>query len=127
MDRLTTRLLPEDPAQVYRLQVFRAARPDVIIGPLGFEAWQARIPEPNGETVTSRDTLKELLDRLDQLTSGMDLPRAARHHIPPWCRAFNGLPTRFWARIDNPAVPYVLRAEVVVTVGTPGIRQLVVH
>jgi hypothetical protein len=85
MDRLTTRLLPEDPAQVYRLQAFRAARPDVIIGPLGFEAWQARIPEPNGETVTSRDTLKELLDRLDELTGGpaVDLPRTARHHIPP--------------------------------------------
>ncbi len=37
------------------------------------------------------------------------------------------LPTRFWARIDDPAVPYVLRAEVVVTAGTPGVRQLVVH
>jgi hypothetical protein len=37
------------------------------------------------------------------------------------------LPTRFWARIDDPDVPYVLRAEVVVTAGTPGIRQLVVH
>ena len=37
------------------------------------------------------------------------------------------LPTRFWARIDDPAVPYVLRVEVVVTAGTPGVRQLVVH
>lgn len=37
------------------------------------------------------------------------------------------LPTRFWARIDDPAVPYVLRAEIVVTAGTPGVRQLVVH
>ena len=29
-------------SEEFRLQAFRAARPDVIIGPLGFEAWQAR-------------------------------------------------------------------------------------
>ncbi|HEU5392954.1 MAG TPA: hypothetical protein VFV73_44425 [Streptosporangiaceae bacterium] len=29
---------------------------------------QARLPEPDGETVTTRYTLRELLDRLDELT-----------------------------------------------------------
>ncbi len=56
-------------SEEFRLQAFRAARPDVIIGPLGFEAWQARLARGERETVTSRHTLKELLDRLDQLTS----------------------------------------------------------
>ena len=31
---------------------------------------QARIPEPDGETVITRYTLGELLDRLDELTTG---------------------------------------------------------
>jgi hypothetical protein len=40
----------------------------VIIGDFGFGVWQARIPEPNGERVISRYTLRELLDKLDELT-----------------------------------------------------------
>jgi hypothetical protein len=40
----------------------------VIIGAGGFGTWQARIPEPDGETVTVRYTLRELLNRLDELT-----------------------------------------------------------
>lgn len=63
------RLVSDEP-EMPRLQAFRARRPDVIIGLLGFDAWQARIPEPNGETVISRHKLKELLDRLDELTGG---------------------------------------------------------
>jgi len=70
--RLTLRLLPEDPADVFRLAAFRSAHPDVIIGPGGFGTWQARIPEPSGETVTTRYTLRELLDRLDELTGPQD-------------------------------------------------------
>jgi hypothetical protein len=54
------------------LRDFRAAHPDVIIGPGGFGTWQARIPAPNGETVATRYTLRELLDRLDELTSQQD-------------------------------------------------------
>lgn len=68
---LTPRLLglvSDELDQVLRLRDFRAAHPDVIIGPGGFGTWQARIPEPNGETVASRYTLRELLDRLDELT-----------------------------------------------------------
>ncbi len=70
------RLAPEEPDQVPRLARFRAAHPEVIIGDGGFGTWQARIPEPDGETVTTRHTLQELLDRLDQLTSEphKDLP-----------------------------------------------------
>lgn len=72
---LTPRLLgliPDEPDQVPRLRDFRAAHPDVIIGPGGFGTWQARIPEPIGETVATRYTLRELLDRLEVLTGQQD-------------------------------------------------------
>ena len=36
----------------------------------GFCTWQARIPEPNGETVITRYTLRELLDKLGELMAG---------------------------------------------------------
>jgi hypothetical protein len=62
------RLVREEPGQVLRLQAFRAAHPEVIIGDGGFGVWQARIPEPNGEQVISRYTLRELLDKLAELT-----------------------------------------------------------
>ena len=42
----------------------------LIIGAGGFGTWQARIPEPDGETVTVRYTLRELLNRLAELTGG---------------------------------------------------------
>jgi len=42
----------------------------VIIGDGGFGTLQARIPEPDGETVITRYTLWKLLDRLDELTTG---------------------------------------------------------
>jgi hypothetical protein len=60
-------LMPDEPDQVLRLREFRAAYPGVIIGTGEFGTWQARIPEDNGETVTTRYTLKALLDRLDFL------------------------------------------------------------
>jgi hypothetical protein len=42
----------------------------VIIGTDEFGNWQARIPEPNGETfVVARHRLRELLDKLSALTS----------------------------------------------------------
>lgn len=50
-----------------RLQAFRAAHPEVIIGDGGFGVWQARIPEPDGEWIISRYMLRELLDKLDGL------------------------------------------------------------
>ncbi len=74
--RLALGLAPDEPDQVPRLAVFRAAHPDVIIGGGGFGTWQARIPEPDGETVTSRHTLRELLDRLDELTGQQGQPDA---------------------------------------------------
>jgi hypothetical protein len=61
------RLAREEPDQVLRLQAFRAAHPEVIIGDGGFGVWQARIPEPDGERIISRYTLRELLDKLDEL------------------------------------------------------------
>jgi hypothetical protein len=61
------RLVPDEPDQVVRLSRFRAAHPEVIIGDGGFGTMQARIPEPTGETVITRYTLRELLDKLDEL------------------------------------------------------------
>jgi hypothetical protein len=60
------RLAPDEADQVPRLQAFRAAHPDVVIGCGGFSReWQARMPAPNdGEEIVTRYTLRELLDRL---------------------------------------------------------------
>jgi hypothetical protein len=66
--RPALQLIADEPCQVVRLQTFRAAHPDVIIGTAEFGTWQALIPEPNGETVTTRHTLRALLDKLDMLT-----------------------------------------------------------
>jgi len=57
-----------EPDLTMRLVAFKAAHPDVLIGPGEFNTWQAVIPEPAGETYTARATLRELLDRLDELT-----------------------------------------------------------
>jgi hypothetical protein len=58
--------------QVMRLAAFRAAHPEVIIEAGGFGTCQARIPEPNGETVITRHRLGELLDRLGEVTGQTD-------------------------------------------------------
>jgi hypothetical protein len=65
-------IAPDEPDQVLRLGRFREEHPDVIIGDGGFGTWQARIPEPDGETVITRYTLRELLDKLDELTGERD-------------------------------------------------------
>ena len=61
-------LVPPEPDQVPRLNQFRRAHPGITIcaGP-GY--WQAQIPEPAGEQVITRYQLKDLLDKLDTLTS----------------------------------------------------------
>jgi hypothetical protein len=61
-----------EPDQVLRLGRFRTEHPDVIIGDGGFGTWQARIPESHGETVITRYTLRELLDKLGELIAGHD-------------------------------------------------------
>jgi hypothetical protein len=65
-------IAPDEPDQVLRLGRFREEHPDVIIGDRGFGTWQARIPEPDGETVIIRYTLRELLDKLDELIAEHD-------------------------------------------------------
>jgi hypothetical protein len=60
----------DEAGQLIRLATFRAAHPDVVIGDGGFGTWQARIPQPNGETVITRYTLAELLDELDGICPG---------------------------------------------------------
>lgn len=53
--------------QVVRLARFKAAHPEVVASAGGFGTMQARIPEPDGEIVITRYTLRELLDKLDEL------------------------------------------------------------
>lgn len=57
-----------EPDQILRLRAFRAVHPEVIVGDGGFGTLQARIPKENGETVITRHTLRELLDKLGELT-----------------------------------------------------------
>jgi hypothetical protein len=57
-----------------RLAEFRLANPDVVIGDLGFTAWQARWPLPDGEMVRSAHVLADLLDKLDELGKAGELP-----------------------------------------------------
>jgi hypothetical protein len=57
------------PRRTAAADTVQAAHPEVIIGDGGFGTLQARLPQPNGETVTIRYTLRELLDRLDELTA----------------------------------------------------------
>jgi hypothetical protein len=66
------RMVPDEPDQVMRLARFRARHPAVVIGEGEFGTWQARIPEPSGETVIVRHRLADVLDRLDELTSGSE-------------------------------------------------------
>jgi hypothetical protein len=65
-------MVPDEPGQVFRLQEFRSAYPDVIVGKGEFGTWQALIPHPSGEMVTIRYTLRELLDRLCELIAERD-------------------------------------------------------
>ena len=60
-------IVPDEPDQVIRLARFRLEHPGVIVGTAEFDTWQARIPEPDGETVITRHTLRELLDKLAEL------------------------------------------------------------
>lgn len=56
-----TRLVPDERDQLWRLGQFGQRHPGVIIGAVeGW--WQARIPGPNGEIVTTPYTLRALLD-----------------------------------------------------------------
>ncbi len=68
LTRLPLRTVPEEPGQLLRLDQFRRDHAGVSIG-AGSGWWQALIPEPDGERVITRYTLRELLDTLDQLTA----------------------------------------------------------
>ncbi len=65
-----------EPDQLRRLWEFRTAHPHIVIGTGEFSTWQARIPADSGEIVTTRYTLKALLDKLDSL---LDAPGAGAH------------------------------------------------
>jgi hypothetical protein len=57
----------DGPAELERLRQIRAEHPDILLGGGGFGTWQAIIPEKNGETVITRYTLRELLDKLGEI------------------------------------------------------------
>ena len=60
------RLMPDEYDQVLRLDRFRRDHPAVVVG-AGKGWWQAVIPASDGEIVTTRYTLRALLDKLDEL------------------------------------------------------------
>jgi len=60
------RLVPVEYYQVLRLERFRQDHPAFVVG-AGTGWWQAVIPAPDGEIVTTRFTLRALLDKLDEL------------------------------------------------------------
>lgn len=60
------RLAPDEFDQVIRLDRFRHDHPAVVVG-AGNGWWQGVIPAPDGEIVTTRYTLRALLDKLDEL------------------------------------------------------------
>jgi hypothetical protein len=66
--RSALRIVPDELDQLARLARFRTAYPAVVIGAGEFGTWQARIPEPDGETMIVRHRLAEVLDKLDELT-----------------------------------------------------------
>ncbi len=68
LTRLPLRATAEEPGQLLRLDQFRRDHSGVSIG-AGSGWWQALIPEPDGERVITRYTLRDLLDKLDQLTA----------------------------------------------------------
>ncbi len=68
--RRRLRLAVEEADQVPRLAAFRAAHPEVSISEGEFGTWRALIREGAGETTAVRHTLRDLLDRLDELTGG---------------------------------------------------------
>jgi hypothetical protein len=79
-------LAPDEPDQVLLLGRFREEHAGIRRDG-GFGTWQACIPESNGETVITRYTLRELLDKLGELMAGrggestraaVDAPVAAR-------------------------------------------------
>jgi hypothetical protein len=59
-------LVPDEYDQVLRLDRFRQDHPAIVVG-AGNGWWQAVIPAPDGEIVTTRYTLRALLDKLDEL------------------------------------------------------------
>ena len=54
--------------QVLRLQAFRVAHPEVIIGDFGFGVWQARTPSRTASTSSAGTRSANWLDKLDDLT-----------------------------------------------------------
>ena len=78
---LSLRLASDEWDQLWRLGEFRQRHPGVVIG-AGEGWWQARIPEPNGEIVTTRYTLRALLDKLDELLSTNPGERSSFTELP---------------------------------------------
>jgi len=69
--RPVLRIVRDEPDQEARLSRFFEQHPDVTFTK-GYGWWQACLPEPNGETIITRWTMRELLDVLDKLLSSRE-------------------------------------------------------
>jgi hypothetical protein len=98
------RLAAVDEDQKPLLDAFRAAHPEVLMGSGEFGTWQAIIPEENGETIVVRYTLRELLNKLDELFP--DLRRLAWRLTPPGVARLAAVPGwQAWPARTLPKVP----------------------
>jgi hypothetical protein len=75
--------VPSEVSQVLCLQAFRVRYPQVIIGAISRRAWQACIPEADGETVVTRRKLGDLLDRACELLGEARQPAAIAVTVRP--------------------------------------------
>jgi hypothetical protein len=74
---------PDEPDQVVRRKVLEAKYPQVSTGyDRDHDCWRGVIREPGGETVTVRYSLKELLDRLEELLGDPGLAGDRRRCLP---------------------------------------------
>jgi hypothetical protein len=78
------RLVPDEYDQVFRLDRFRQDHLAIPVG-AGRGWWQAVIPAPDGEIVTTRNTLRALLDKLGELINANPAhekdPAAKHRHV----------------------------------------------
>jgi hypothetical protein len=75
------RLVPDEYDQVIRLDRFRQDHPAIVVG-AGNGWWQAVIPAPDGEIVTTRYTLRAVLDQLDELDTHLSIARCRSLAVP---------------------------------------------
>jgi hypothetical protein len=71
--------LAEDPRLMWRLATFKANNPDVRVG----HEWRARVPWPRGSQDIVCDTLQDLLDELEKMSSPSAVRQARTRRCGP--------------------------------------------